>query len=99
MELTKLTKAELISTVEQNQAAAQQALNIANYFYTHLDSFDKKLVELNPPSTKKLPLLWLWKNRQLILEFITFIIDRIKEIKDKVKEINSKATPSNESPQ
>lgn len=94
MDLTKLTKQELTAALTKQQLATQEALNVANYFYAHIDEIDKKFISLNVP-TKGIKLFWIWKNRLLILEVITFIIDRIKEIKAKVQEINDRATKSN----
>lgn len=88
MDLTKLTKAELSTALTAQSTATQQALNVANYLYTHVNDIDNKLVTLNLPS-KKINIFWIWNNRTVLLEVISFIVERVKEIKAKIKELNA----------
>ena len=89
-DLTKHTKAELIALVENNAQTTQQTLNVANYFYGNIEAIDAELVKL--PTPGKIRFFWIINNWQLILNIITFIIERIKEVKNKVKEINDAAS-------
>ena len=88
--LNKHTKAELIKLVTDSNANSQHAINVANYFYGNIEAMDKEIIKL--PAPGRIKFFWIINNWQLILNIITFIIERIKEVKDKVSEINSAAT-------
>ncbi len=93
---TKESLLNKLNTLEaQSTQSLQNAVNIANFFGSSLDSIGRSL-ETNPlfahefnPSlpAPKFNIFWLWKNREVIFALIREIIEVIKNVRAKIEEL------------
>ena len=84
------TIANLQSEVAQHKLAAENAINLANYFATAQMKIDDRIANTSFKGNVKNTIVWIISNRKEVYALIQYIIAVVKEVKDKIQEVTQR---------